>query len=647
MKRLLFDIALNDKFTAKMKSIAGFSENSIKKINKSLRETKPLSGNLDQLNHKLNLLEKKRRLSFDTSDMRRISKEILQVQREINKVERKGGMRKSTGMSGLGMLTGAGIGYGAIRLGGDIVETSAKYERFRAVLKNTYQDQGMADKAMSDISAFASRTPFQIDELTDSFVKLTNQGLNPTMNDMTSLGDLAASQGKSFGQLSEAILDATMGEFERLKEFGIKGSTKGNKYNFTFKGQTTEVDKNTQAVKAYILSLGKLQGVQGGMNAISKKSGGMISNLADNWDQLKASIGSATGGPIKDAIGGLSALVGHVKSWFTIPMSQKLQQEKADINALVNSITSYNVTGDQRNMMLNQLQEQYPEFLSNLDKETVSNQELLKRLQAVNGEYEKKIRLATMSDLKTYNQEKLDEQNLKKVRADHLLNLMKVIEKGGPGTDQAINQLNDELTTYEHFKTSGLRDLTGNRWERVKNLLLQQSTEADTELKTLNAYNSVYSAKELYEKGNILLSGMPTRDLSKLSPEEKTKLESLKGDLLYTMGYLQKGILKKGGRGNSTNYGSQAESYMSEIESLFSPTPKLTTTNFGTSGGMGSGIETVAGENTVAKNLIINIDNLMNGDIVVQSTTVSEGSGKIKELILGALLEAVNDVNGG
>ena len=101
MKKLLFDIVLNDKFSANMKKIAGSSENSIRKINKSLTRTKPLSRNLDQLEKKLRKLEKKRKITFDTKALKKLGKEIRQTQREINGINKKSGFKPSASGGGV------------------------------------------------------------------------------------------------------------------------------------------------------------------------------------------------------------------------------------------------------------------------------------------------------------------------------------------------------------------------------------------------------------------------------------------------------------------------------------------------------------------------------------------------------------------
>lgn len=198
-----------------------------------------------------------------------------------------------------------------IGFGKAVVNTTAEFQKMEAVLTNTLGSNSLAQQSMAQIVAFASKTPFQVNELTDSFVKLANRGFKPTMAEMTALGDLASSTGKSFDQLTEAALDAMTGEFERLKEFGVRAKSEGDKVQFTFKGVTTEVQKTDGAIKDYLLSLGKAEGVSGAMAAISETVGGKISNLGDNVDQLKLAIGNQTSGVFAASIDWLSEFAKH------------------------------------------------------------------------------------------------------------------------------------------------------------------------------------------------------------------------------------------------------------------------------------------------------------------------------------------------
>jgi hypothetical protein len=201
-----------------------------------------------------------------------------------------------------------------VNLGKKILDTTVEFQKMEAVLSTALGSNSAAQSAMNQIVNFASSTPFQVNELTDAFVKLANRGFIPTMEQMRQLGDLASSVGKSFDQLTEAILDAQSGEFERLKEFGIKASQQGDVVQFTFKGITTEVEKSDKAIQAYLLGLGDLEGVAGSMEAISKTTGGQISNLEDNITQLFKSIGESSSGFINWFVKDLNNVISSLRN---------------------------------------------------------------------------------------------------------------------------------------------------------------------------------------------------------------------------------------------------------------------------------------------------------------------------------------------
>jgi hypothetical protein len=196
----------------------------------------------------------------------------------------------------------AAVAAGAKMLVSNIIDVRSNFEKYEAVLTTSLGSQAKAAEAMKMLQGFASTTPFQLQELTGSYVKLTNYGLKPNLAEMQKYGDLASSVGKSFDQLTEAVADAVTGEYERLKEFGIKASAEGNKVTFTFKEQTTTVANNAKSIKNYILGLGELQGVQGSMASISGTLGGKLSNLKDSWDSLMNSMGAKSDGTMSSVI---------------------------------------------------------------------------------------------------------------------------------------------------------------------------------------------------------------------------------------------------------------------------------------------------------------------------------------------------------
>ncbi|AWL07989.1 hypothetical protein HME7025_00104 [Aquirufa nivalisilvae] len=165
-----------------------------------------------------------------------------------------------------------------------------KVARKFVVLRTVLGSQKLATEAMDMLEKFASETPFSLDQLTGSYIKLVQRGIKVTAVELTKIGDLASSQGKEFDQLTEALLDASTGEFERLKEFGIKGKTMGDQITLTF-GKVQKVIANTpEAIQNAVISFGELNGVMGGMAKLPKDLAVIQSNLGDIFDDLRVRI---------------------------------------------------------------------------------------------------------------------------------------------------------------------------------------------------------------------------------------------------------------------------------------------------------------------------------------------------------------------
>jgi hypothetical protein len=246
------------------------------------------------------------------------SKEIAKFNTNANKTTKnidKDFNQIGASANQLGSVLAGAFSIGAlVSFGKSVVATTGKFETMAAVLTNTLGSASQAQLAMSMITDFAANTPFSVEELTGAFVKLANQGFKPSYEEMRKLGDLASSTGKSFGQLAEAILDAQTGEFERLKEFGIKAAVAGNQVTFAFKGVSTTVKNTSASIQQYLLGLGDMEGVSGAMAAISKTLEGRISNLGDAWTTLMKNFGDANTGVLKSTVDLLGDMLSKINA---------------------------------------------------------------------------------------------------------------------------------------------------------------------------------------------------------------------------------------------------------------------------------------------------------------------------------------------
>jgi len=177
----------------------------------------------------------------------------------------------------------ATLAAGVAAIGAGVLITGTKFEGMRAQLGNLLGGEEQAADAFKQIQDFAKNTPFQVDAITTAFIKLTNQGIDPTEQRLTAFGDIAAANGKELDEFTEAVLDAAVGENERLKEFGIKAKAMGDNVAFTFRGQTIEVEKNADAITKALVGFGQMEGIAGAMAVQMETAGGKISNLKDSF----------------------------------------------------------------------------------------------------------------------------------------------------------------------------------------------------------------------------------------------------------------------------------------------------------------------------------------------------------------------------
>ena len=233
-----------------------------------------------------------------TADNTQFKQKMKETSQETDKTAKK--VNKSGNL--IKAVMGAAVTAAAIKLVKNMGQVRMEFEKYEAMLKVALGSQEAATESMKQLQKFAAETPFQLNQLTGAYVKLVNQGFKPTEAQMRSLGDLSAAMGKDFDQLTEAIIDAQTGEFERLKEFGIRASKEGDKVTFTFREQQKQVDFTADAIREYVLGLGDAEGISGSMGEISKTLGGRISNLGDAWDNLMNTLGSKSSGVMIKAI---------------------------------------------------------------------------------------------------------------------------------------------------------------------------------------------------------------------------------------------------------------------------------------------------------------------------------------------------------
>ena len=310
------EMALAHKRTAALGRQLAATANPTKKLRREFEAARRTSGALKKRHHEQQeglhrlrnelgrvgiptrgLAAAQRRLAEQTD---RATRKLKDQQRRLARwqgvAERAGKVRGAAGATAAslgrtGLVAGGLAGVGVELFRRTFVDTAAQFERFETVLTTIEGSSTKAKASMRWISDFAVKTPYELEQVTDAFVKLRAYGMDPTRGLLRSLGDTSAAMGKDLMQAVEAIADAVTGENERLKEFGIKARTKGDviTYEYTLAGETKTAQANARD-RAQIEKT--LRGIfdskfSGAMAGQSRTFIGMISNLMDQWTRFQ------------------------------------------------------------------------------------------------------------------------------------------------------------------------------------------------------------------------------------------------------------------------------------------------------------------------------------------------------------------------
>ena len=218
---------------------------------------------------------------------------VIKNQRALGNVNNslKKIQRSSFGMGkALKLALGYIVALGAARLIGSVVRTIRTLEDLKATLVTIEGDAKKAAEAFELIRKFTAGTTFQLEEVSNAFITLRNAGLKPTQEMMTNLGNIAAGMGKRIDDVAKAVFNATTGEFEMLKQLGIKVKTQGDQLTVMFRGTSTQIKNDSASIVKYLQSIGEVE-FAGAIDQRLNTLTGAFSNLKDAIAEAMVKIG--------------------------------------------------------------------------------------------------------------------------------------------------------------------------------------------------------------------------------------------------------------------------------------------------------------------------------------------------------------------
>jgi hypothetical protein len=198
--------------------------------------------------------------------------------RTLSNIERQLGEINSRGRAVVGTL--AGLATGTVARG--IINQYRAYERYNTVLRTYLGSQERANSELDRLQRLANSLPQDLDDITQAFTIFTRTGVDTSSKALTAFSNIATANGKSLTQLGEAVADALTGEFERLKEFGIKVSKENGKFVADIgNGQSIIASSSADLVRQ--------------LQALGEAGGKFGSAAANNADSLNQSISNLQG----------------------------------------------------------------------------------------------------------------------------------------------------------------------------------------------------------------------------------------------------------------------------------------------------------------------------------------------------------------
>lgn len=259
-------------------------------------------------------------IRLETTGDGKVKASLAEVSAGIEKVERSAGGASDK----LSKFSVAGAALGTILAGTAVAafNTVREVERLRAVLTTLEGSQGAANAKFRELRDLAAETPYSLMQLTEAYSALKARGLDPGREALIAYGNVAAGMGRDIMQFIEAVGDASTGEFERLKEFGIIARSAGDQVTMTFQGVSTTLGKNAGEIETYLQNIGNVQ-FGGAMATQMDTINGAISNLLDNVDALFTAMGDS------GLTGAVTTLITEVSNGIAVLSGMIEQTDKA------------------------------------------------------------------------------------------------------------------------------------------------------------------------------------------------------------------------------------------------------------------------------------------------------------------------------
>lgn len=170
-------------------------------------------------------------------------------------------------------------------------------------------------RAQFEMLQQAARDTIQpFDALKAAALDLRRNGITPTAEQLKTFSQIAYGSGQSLETVAGAFTGAIQGNVRGLKQLGITAQDTGDKLRLTYKGTTTEIEKNTGALAAYFSEIGRQN--EGVLDYLQNGLTGAVNHMENAWGDFIRAIGeSGFGDLIREMVSEAATALDDITAW--------------------------------------------------------------------------------------------------------------------------------------------------------------------------------------------------------------------------------------------------------------------------------------------------------------------------------------------
>ena len=184
---------------------------------------------------------------------------------------------------------------------GSLAEARAQFEMLQQAARDTIQ-------------------PF--DALQAVALDLRKNGIQATAEQLKTFSQIAYGTGQSLETVGKAFTATMQGRYKALQQLGIQAKDNGATLQLTYKGITTEIEKNSQALSEYFAKIGKEN--EGVLEYLQSGVTGALNQLENAWGDFYRAIAESGLGQLitdgirtaADALDGLTGWINENRPYF-------------------------------------------------------------------------------------------------------------------------------------------------------------------------------------------------------------------------------------------------------------------------------------------------------------------------------------------